>query len=197
MEIFITNIEDISLDYDKEISPHRRETVQRLKMVNDKKRCIASGLFEKKFLGDANIFYNEYKKPYTDNGKFFNISHSGDFVLFAIGETELGCDIERLCLKEDYVKLGKIVFCENEIKFLKSSENMQKAFFYLWTRKESILKCLGGGFYISSKSIDVSGETAFYNGTEYYFKMWYLDDYTVAVCSANNNFPEHIKRCAL
>ena len=94
--LFITDIRKISFDRVGELSPERAERVQRCRRADDKLRCIAGGLFMNKFLGGAKITVNEFGKPECDNGLCFNISHSGSYVLFALSDSEVGCDIEEI-----------------------------------------------------------------------------------------------------
>ena len=94
--LFITDIRKISFDRVGELSPERAERVQRCRRDDDKLRCIAGGLFMNKFLGGAKITVNEFGKPECDNGLCFNISHSGSYVLFALSDSEVGCDIEEM-----------------------------------------------------------------------------------------------------
>lgn len=45
---------------------------------------------------DYNVYYNEYGKPYLDNGLYFNISHSKNVIVCVISDREVGIDIEYL-----------------------------------------------------------------------------------------------------
>ncbi len=189
MKIYLTNIKNISLDRVCELNPERAEKTARLKIENDKKRCIAGGLLLNRFVSGV-ISKNEYGKPVSDSGIEFNLSHSGEYVLLAISEYAVGCDIEKV----KFVKaerLGEIVFCENEMNKISESQDKQKAFFELWTKKESLLKCMGKGFHRSAKSVDVSGDTYTEDGIKYYFKTWYFSDYIISVCSEKNDFPKN------
>ena len=152
--LFITDIRKISFDRVGELSPERAERVQRCRRADDKLRCIAGGLFMNKFLGGAKITVNEFGKPECDNGLCFNISHSGSYVLFALSDSEVGCDIEEIRFLKG-IRLGKIVFCDNEMKLLGNAFDRLGTFFELWTKKEALLKCMGDGFHRGAKSVDV------------------------------------------
>lgn len=183
MQLYIADIQKVSLDQTMSISPDRAERVKRLKNTDDKKRCIASGLLLNKYLGDANISENKFGKPICDKC-FFNLSHSGRYVLLAVSDSEVGCDIEQNRIKK-YLGLGKIVFCENEMRRLETSADRMTEFYRLWTKKESLLKCMGDGFHRAPKSVDVSGDYFEENGTKYYMKTIVFADYIVSVCSLN------------
>lgn len=192
IEVYITSIKGIELQRISEIDADRACKANRLKLIDDKKRCIAGGLFIKKFLPSAKITVNEFGKPIADNGLHFNISHSGDYVLFALSDKKIGCDIEKLH-NIDSERLGRIVFCENEMAQIKNAADKQKCFFDLWTRKEGLLKCIGTGFHQHSKGVDVSQSTCRFAENTYHFKMWHIDGYTASVCSEYDVMPESIE----
>lgn len=192
IKLYITSINEIDLKRVSEIDADRACKFNRLKLTDDKKRCVAGGLFIKKFLSGAKISVNDFGKPTADNDLHFNISHSGDYVLFALSDREIGCDIEK-ARDINPEKLGKIVFCDNEMTAIKNSADKLQCFFDLWTRKESLLKCIGKGFHQSSKSVDVSREFCQIAENTYHFKMWHKDSYTASVCSSYETIPENIE----
>lgn len=192
IKLYIAVISDIDLKRVSEIDADRACKVSRLKLSDDKKRCIAGGLFINKYLPSAKITVNEFGKPEADNGLHFNISHSGEYVLFALSDKKIGCDIEKF-RNIDPEKLGKIVFCDNEMSLIKNSADKQQCFFDLWTRKESLLKCIGKGFHQNSKSVDVSRNICQIAKNTYHFNMWRRDGYTVSVCSEYEAIPKDIQ----
>ena len=191
MRIFITSVNNIDLSRADELDVKRQQKCERLKMTDDKKRCIAGGLFINRFLSDAKIYENEYGKPVADNGKFFNISHSGEFVLFVLSDYEVGCDIEKI-REVETLKMGKFVFSEDEMCEIETASDKTDKFFDFWTKKESLLKCMGEGFHKSAKSVNVIDD--FYADEKiYYFKTWRISQYAISVCSVNNDFSESIE----
>ena len=75
------------------------------------------GISEEKINIDGSYCYGEHGKPMRKDGKVcFNLSHSGKYVLCAVAETEIGCDIEKI--KEVKWKLAKRFFSEKEYDFL-------------------------------------------------------------------------------
>jgi 4'-phosphopantetheinyl transferase len=78
----------------------------------------------------------------------FNLSHSGDFVLYAFSCCRrVGVDIE--AIREDFAtnEIAERFFSQPEVKTLKSLPKDSRAigFFNCWTRKEAYIKALGEG----------------------------------------------------
>lgn len=192
VKLFLADIGNVSLEYAQLLDNERRARTERYRLADDKKRCILAGLMTRHFLGNAKILKNEYGKPFLSDGRFFNISHSGKYVLFALSDCEIGCDIEQF----HYVnaaRTGRTVFTDGEMNLLLTRADRLGAFFNLWTKKESLLKCMGEGFHRSAKSVDVRSAVFEEKGRSYFMKTWNFSDYTVSVCSVKNDFPEFIE----
>ena len=101
--------------------------------------------------------HSEKGKPYFEDSPLsFSLSHSGDLVLCAIADHEIGADLQRVTevrweqLAERYYSpqeqdyLG--IFAEkNAGCFRPSEENARLEFFSLWCRKEAYGKMTGEG----------------------------------------------------
>ena len=74
----------------------------------------------------------------------FNLSHSGDWILLAVSDTEIGIDIEYINSQFKYNDILPDYFIEPEIKFIQQNLSDDR-FFMHWTRKESLAKALGTG----------------------------------------------------
>ena len=196
MKLYIADLNTVNADDIGKISPERAEKAKRYRRPDDRKRCIAGGLFIKKFLCGASVTQNKSGKPVADNGLCFNLSHSGRYVLFALSEDEIGCDIEKTKIV-NAEKLGKIVFCQNESDRLNNALDKTGTFFEFWTKKESLLKCMGEGFHRNAKTVDVSGDVFCNEGKTYYFKVFHFSDYTISVCSVKNDFPNTVEFVSL
>ena len=192
MRLYIADINCVKPDDINKISPERRKKAERYRFEDDKKRCILGGLLTRRFLGDTGIYLNKSGKPMAENGVCFNISHSGDYVLFAVDDKPIGCDIEKPKVVP-YERMGKVVFCENEMDKIKNSPDKQGEFFALWTKKEALLKCMGEGFHRPAKSVDVSGEEFSENGVTYRLKTYVFADYVISVCTEGEDFAEDIE----
>lgn len=90
--------------------------------------------------------YTKYGKPYI-NDLEFNLSHSGNLVLVAVGKSfPLGVDLEEVKDKA-YADLASKIFTERELQvFAGLPIKMQAQFFYhIWTQKEAFVKACGLG----------------------------------------------------
>jgi 4'-phosphopantetheinyl transferase len=89
----------------------------------------------------------------------FNLSHAGDYLLFAFAEgREVGVDLEQVRQDIPYPAMAKRYFSEREREELFSlpAEEQVAAFYRCWTRKEAYLKGTGTGFSQPSTAFDVS-----------------------------------------
>lgn len=89
----------------------------------------------------------------------FNLSHSGDLVLFAFGsEGRVGVDVEEIRADLDHLDLAQRQFSAAEVTELKSlpaGEELE-GFFRCWTRKEAYLKARGEGLGYPLKDFTVT-----------------------------------------
>jgi 4'-phosphopantetheinyl transferase len=76
----------------------------------------------------------------------FNLSHSGDFALIAVGSQPLGVDIEAI-RDIDWRELAATSFHPGERAAIaqRSGAAARDAFFQIWTHKEAFLKATGIG----------------------------------------------------
>lgn len=142
----------------------------------------------------AEISYEKSGKPFFKNmpNVHFNISHTDGAVAVAIGDSELGVDAEKI--KEAKMTVAEKLFSKHEREFIEQSEDKNKAFFYVWTRKEAFAKMTGDGLKrenlgLCTFEMDITTEEK--------------DGYVISVCSKNKeeikekeNFIERfIKTC--
>ena len=191
-KIYLADINRVNKSHFELISSERAEKAMRYKMEADKKRSVAAGILLSRFLPGAEIYTDEFGKPRAKNGVCFNLSHSGDYAVLAVSECETGVDIE-VFRRVDALRMGKIVFCQNEMNMLEAEGDRLRLFFEFWTKKEALLKCMGKGFHRNAKSVDVSGDYFEENGKRYFFKTYRFSDYTLSVCSEKNNFPDNLE----
>lgn len=125
---------------------------------------------------------DENGKPLVD-GICFNLSHSGDYVICAVSERAVGCDIEQI--KEAPRQVAARAFSSRENAYLKLllGDEYNREFFRLWTKKESFLKMKGIGIRVPLQTLEM---------TECYFKGYEIPGYLVTVCAEENEFAEII-----
>lgn len=93
---------------------------------------------------ETDFAYGSNGKPYLKDGRaFFNISHSGDYVVCSVSKSEIGCDVQTIGKYNP--RIAERFFTVNEKLFLENSENQSDDFTRLWTLKESVLKKTGEG----------------------------------------------------
>lgn len=100
------------------------------------------------------IDFRSFRKPTLGPEVDFNISHSSDFIVCAVCKGfPVGIDVEfhNPLNIEDF----QCIFSKNEWNFLKSKSNRISTFYWLWTRKESILKASGKGISEELSKVDV------------------------------------------
>lgn len=107
----------------------------------------------KSYCTDNNIDLKEIKLVITgDEGQkprlsgnlsdkiYFNVSHSGSYWICAVGDKEVGIDIQ-VTTPDSYEKICNRYFTDEEKLFV--AENGKTGFFRIWTRKEAWAKYHG------------------------------------------------------
>lgn len=87
----------------------------------------------------------------------FNISHSQDWVAVAISlDGRVGLDIEVARPRKNYLDVAKSFFADAEYQWMMEQADTLKAFWQLWTLKESALKLYAKGVWqIKSVKVDI------------------------------------------
>ncbi len=114
--------------------------------------------------GQLRFCQNEYGKPSLDLdrqdcGLNFNLSHSGELVLFAFTYVrQIGIDIEYMRPSLDYQSLVEHYFSPLENQMLQALPTSARleAFYQCWTRKEAYIKARGKGLSLPLDIFDVS-----------------------------------------
>lgn len=107
--------------------------------------------------------HNRFGKPelapaHGATGIAFNVSHSGQYALVALGvASSVGVDIERIAPDIDLAGLMTLVLSEREQAQLAGyPDGMQRlAFFRRWTVKEAVFKALGSGIGAGMQTVEV------------------------------------------
>lgn len=114
----------------------------------------------------------------------FNISHSQDWVAVAISLTgKVGVDIEVVRQRKNYLNVAKNFFAEGEYQWMIRQDDTLKAFWQLWTLKESALKLYAKGVWqIKSVNVDVdNGMISAPFANHFYFQYQQVGDVHLSV----------------
>lgn len=142
------------------LSEERRAAAERRKNEKERRLFLAAEVLLNRSLErmgadialPAAYGRNLYGKPYllSENGIKVNWSHSGEYVLCAAADCEVGIDLQyaerepREALVRRVLQPPERIFYENAPK-----EEKTRLFYKYWTIKESFLKAIGTGFHTS------------------------------------------------
>ncbi len=120
------------------------------------------------------IRYGSHGKPLHD-GWYFNLSHSGEYVILAVGDEEIGCDIQKIrpCKEKTVQK----VCSREEQGFIFSADGPERdeRFTTIWARKESYLKKTGEGLTADLRRHSFLSDKG--------FVRIHYEDYIIALCT--------------
>ena len=178
VKLFILNI-DLANSYHhfllKNISDEQKEKAYRFKHEKDQTRSLISSYLVNQ-LSKEELKKNEMGKPFYQNGPFFNISHSGKYVIMAVANNEVGVDIEENIEKNMDMLLK--IFNEAEAKMIKEHAD----FYYLWCAKESLIKCMGSSISKVKEvpSLPLNGLKTF-KGIDYQCQTFIYDKHIISL----------------
>jgi len=89
----------------------------------------------------------------------FNISHSSGLAVIAVASVRaIGVDVEKIRPDVEYLELAERFFSTNEYQALSAmpSNQLARAFFACWTRKEAFIKACGDGLSFPLSEFSVS-----------------------------------------
>jgi 4'-phosphopantetheinyl transferase len=92
------------------------------------------------------------------HGPHFNLSHSGQLTLIAVGAVGVGIDIEKLRHLESLRDIARRHFSKVEIDALTAlpEPDQLRGFYRCWTRKEAFIKATGQGLSSALDAFDVA-----------------------------------------
>lgn len=139
------------------VFPERREKVIRYRMPDDRKRSLGAGIILRRILQENGLTendlrYSENEKPVADS-VFFNVSHAGDYVVGVSSDCQVGCDIEKI--RKAPMEIAQRHFLVTESAYIQAAPDRDKAFFTLWTLKESYMKMTGMGMSLPLDSFEI------------------------------------------
>lgn len=181
----------------KDIDEQRADKISRLRITDDKLRSLGAGLLIKfikeKYSIDGALQADKFGKPYFDESNvYFNISHSGNYVVAAVSNHRIGVDVQRI--QQDKHRIAEKNFLTSECEYINEIEDdavIQQRFCEIWTIKEAYLKNIGIGLRkpLNSFEVSLSGETPQIVGKkDYRFVQMKLDGrYIIAVCASHRD----------
>lgn len=131
-------------------SPQRRAQADRYLRQEDRLRCVVAEALLRYALRccghsqSPTVSLSQYGKPFlSDIPDFhFNLSHSGNYVAIAWGDTQVGIDVEVFRESPTLPSIAQKHFTPQEQDSLCV---YPRDFFLIWTKKEAYVKYLGTG----------------------------------------------------
>lgn len=200
------NDDSVYNEYYGKISEFRKRKIDRFVFRKDKNLCLGAGISLDKMLERYNLSECSVKYIIGENGKpilaeyphiHFNISHSGQYVMCAFSDEEIGCDIEKIQVMN--MDVAKRFFAADEYEYicnLVSDEERKNAFFRLWTMKESVMKITGLGMKLSPDKFCISFEDKIrVNGESIredfsFYEYLGIKEYASAICMKREEIPD-------
>ena len=157
------------------VSNQQKEKAMNYKNEIDQIRSLASSYLINS-LSNEPLLFNDMGKPFFENGPSFNVSHSGQYIVMAVSNKDIGVDIEEN-KEKDMSSLIRI-FNEAEAKMIKEHAD----FYYLWCAKESLIKCIGSSINRIKEipALPFNGVKVF-NGKHYYVKTFIEDKHIISI----------------
>jgi 4'-phosphopantetheinyl transferase len=161
-------------DYSKSwalLSPSERYRAESLKVIKVRQRFVISRAILRQLLADymgvncaaVELFQGPFGKPYVRQRKgeqvVFNLSHTGDHLVIALGcQRQIGIDIEVCRKRVNLDSLAEKCFSDSELRQWQQleSEDKKVTFYRIWTRKESFVKAVGRGISLGLKLCEMS-----------------------------------------
>lgn len=147
-------------------------------------QCTVSGLLESLEAPLPFAFrYGQGGKPYFKNYPYyFNLSHSGDYVVCALSEREVGIDLQEH-RGAAFERVAQRYFSSAEVFALMHAQDGAAFFFRLWARKEAYGKLIGKGIMeVAGKDLWSGGAEADGGEALCFEEYEGLQGYSMAVC---------------
>ena len=152
------------------LSPDERARADRFRFSHDARRFVNGRAWLRHMLGwwrreepsRLHFHYNDQGRPWLDGGPEFNLAHCESSAVLAVaGASRVGVDIECLRPGPDNDLVAGQFFAPGERARLRQLPEGERAAAFLrcWTRKEALLKALGGGLSLPLDAFEVAFET--------------------------------------
>lgn len=187
----LTDYNKIKNQYRDVLSIDEIDKSYRFKQKDDTKRYIIGKYFTRILLANrlaiepSEIIFSETKnkKPTISNTNF-NISHSGNLILIALSNVEVGIDVEFINPHFAYESLLTHCFRPSELLYINNFYD----FYTFWTKKEAIIKATGEGLVDNLHEIDCSTNLVVRLNKKYQITTAYIDENYVYSLANTDNF---------
>ncbi len=189
-------------EYDRMCRFRQTVDTQRYVLSHVLKRLVLSQ-YLKVDCSDLLFDVNEFGKPFCTHSfsPYFNISHSGDWVVLAVSTNgQVGVDIE-FYREVDQSQILKRVCSADQFNRYLCSDKPDETFLAYWTQKEAVAKACGKGISVGLSSIDCSGDVGlgqlFFEGVNYdvYTFSCFEKGVLSFVAESNTNAKPSIQLC--
>lgn len=161
-------------------SSERKQRAQHYLRQEDKLRCVVAEALLKTALGTDRfqIEKNDCGKPYIQDRPdfYYNLSHSGRYVVIAWGKTEVGIDVQQHDATTNREAIAARFFAPDEQEYAR--QDLQR-FYEIWTKKESFLKYNGKGLHMALRSFSVLDPAL----KRRFFHRHLPDGYSLSLCT--------------
>lgn len=204
--------------YLNEASPERQEKVSRMRSIKARALSLGAEVLMKEALFKS---FGIQKNPVIKKGVqgkpclsdypgiHFNLSHSGNYAVCALGIEPVGVDIQKM--DRFNLDLARRYFADEEVTWLLDlpAEKQKKGFFDLWAIKESYMKYTSKGFNLAMKNFSARIQGEFpekvwgdiFEGekkADVFLKKYSCpEEYTLWCCSGTSNFEEALEWISL
>ncbi|MEE1012090.1 MAG: 4'-phosphopantetheinyl transferase superfamily protein [Acutalibacteraceae bacterium] len=180
----------------EQMSDERKQAVSQMKVEHKRNLRIAADALCRKTIADfCGVEQNKIIFEHTKTGKpfakdlpvHFNVSHSGDMVVCAVSDCEIGIDIEKI--RNINPRTAEKFATESEKDYISKNKN---GFFEIWTLKEAYFKCIGTGLGadIRDVSFDIGEKKILCSENGFECSFIETDaDYICSVCKRIKNAP--------
>ena len=128
--------------------------------------------------GCPDFQYTEKGKPFIDNQQYFNISHSGKYIVVATSNKPIGVDIEKPIKYRE--SLARYVSSKNQFNNMQKSSDKSYYLTKLWVTKESYIKLKASSVLQDLKKINLKEHGCKYTHFTY-------ENYHICTCEFINN----------
>ena len=138
------------------LDTERQSRILRLQHPEKKAQLAAAGLLLTRLFGENGVpptlFHGNRGKPYLygRDDAFFSLSHSANWVVCAVADSEIGADAQTATPYNS--KVANRCFTVREQEWLKG--NPEERFTPLWTAKEAYIKYTGFGLVLPMSSFE-------------------------------------------